>query len=601
MKATLLVAVCAAALLASLPTAAARAQLTVSAGEVRDEGGRVVMFRGVNLPWGLRVPQVVDTAPVSADADAAQIRSFGFNLARLQLSWKAIEPGHVGPNDPAICGDGPPQDPGQWDENHAQRYLNRVAAVVESLHRHGIHTLFQIAQYGYNDRFGGPPSHPDWTVCTDGEPITKGQGALSYFQPGVTNAAGHFWRNDVRGNMQGDYARMLRTLAARFGSDPAVVGFELYNEPFSPEAATGDGQFDELVQCFYAGSRDPGRLDDGSKPSCPPGSPAKGAIDAVRSAAPDAIVEPQAHIFTNFAIATHMGPLPAANLVFNFHVYCVSEVLSQPRRERAPSCGDDEERALEQAAMTRRHMASAQQPEGPAWFLSEFGYTQNEETLRHLTGLADANWLGWAYFVWRADRGYPVQDNPGMLRRPDGQTRPYGTILARPYPELLAGTPGHMRYDPDKRRFDLDYQPKGQAPTVVVLPQLAYGKDGACPSAVGASWTIRDDRLLLRADPGVSRVKLQLVPGRCGDRSATCVDSRSFLMRLRGRRGDGALRARVHVNGRPAEVRRRHGQLIARIKMPRGASDGMAVWVRTSVRTRRGRLLRSSIAYRLCA
>src|SRR5215212_6662355 len=102
------------AVVAALPGATAQARFTVKGGEVRDGSGRIVMFRGVNLPWGLRVPQVVDTTAVPADEDAAQIRSLGFNLARLQLSWKGIEPGHVGPNDPVICGDGPPQDPGQW-------------------------------------------------------------------------------------------------------------------------------------------------------------------------------------------------------------------------------------------------------------------------------------------------------------------------------------------------------------------------------------------------------------------------------------------------------------------------------------------------------
>src|SRR3954463_10134345 len=525
-RAMLLRAACAAALLVALPSAAAQAELTITGGEVRDGLGRIVMFRGVNLPWGLRVPGVVDAAVVPADADAAQMPRLGFNLARLQLSWKAIEPGRAGPNDPAICGDGPPHDPGQWDQKHAERYLDRVAAVVDALHKHGIRTLFQIAQYGYNDRFGGPPSHPDWTVCTDGAPITKGQGALAYFQPGVSVAAGHFWRNDVRGDLQGDYQRMLRTLAGRFGSNPAVAGFELYNEPFSPDAATGNGEVDQLVQCFYAGSRDPGRLgagpeargppgrpDQGPTRPCPPGRPGTGAIDAVRSEAPHALVEPQAHIFTNFAVPTHMGPLPAPNLVFNFHVYCVSEVLSQPRRERAPNCADDEQRALDQAAATRHKMASAQEPDGLAWFLSEFGYTQNEDTLRHMTELADANWLGWAYFVWRADWGYPVQDNAGMLRRPDATLRPYARLLARAYPEFLAGKPGRMSYEPDTRRFTLEYQPQGRARTVVVLPELTYGKGGACPSVIGGAWRIQADRLLLSADPGASQVKVRVTPG----------------------------------------------------------------------------------------
>src|SRR3954471_4926183 len=105
--------------------AAASAHLHVADGELRDERGRAVMLRGVNFPWGLRVPQVVDKPPVPADDDAAKVAELGFNVARLQLSWKAIEPGRAGPNDPAICSAGPPGDPGQWDEAHAQAYLDR--------------------------------------------------------------------------------------------------------------------------------------------------------------------------------------------------------------------------------------------------------------------------------------------------------------------------------------------------------------------------------------------------------------------------------------------------------------------------------------------
>jgi hypothetical protein len=284
-------------------------------------------------------------------------------------------------------------------------------------------------------------------------------------------------------------------------------------------------------------------------------------------------------------------------LVFNFHVYCISEVLSQPQRERSPNCPGDEQRAIEQASTTRRNMAAGH-TEGVAWFLSEFGYTPNEETLRHLTELADANWLGWAYFVWRADWGYPHKDNAGMLRSPDGTLRPYAKILARAYPERLAGSPGRISYDPDKRRFELEYKPKRGANSVVVLPELAYGKDGACPSAVGASWRMAGDRLRLTADAGAARVTLRVVPGRCRTRSADCAPSGTFVITLNGRRGDPAVRARVHVNGRHASVRRKHGKLAARIRIPR---TPRTTWVRTSVRTRSGALLRSATAYRYCA
>lgn len=503
------------ALLAACAPAAARpadfSKLHVRGGEMRDGRGRIVMLRGVNFPWGLRVPGVVRGPFPSPRADAAQIARLGFNLARVQLSWKAIEPGTAGPNDPAICAPGSPRDPRQWDPAHARAYLDRVKRVVDALRRRGIGTLFQIAQYGYNDRFGGPPSHPDWAVCTDGLPITRGSGAGAYLQPGVSRAAGHFWHNDVQGDLQGEYARMLRALARRFRDDPAVAGYELYNEPFDPSAADPDAGFDGLVQCFYAGRENPGRLDDGSRPDCPPGVPSEGALQAIRASDPTAIVHPQAHIFTNFGVETRMGPLPAANLVFNFHIYCLSEVATQPRRTREPGCADAEERALAEAAHTRRAMASGRQPGALGWFLSEFGYTSNEDTLTHMTELADRNYLGWTYFLWRADRGYAVADNNGMLRKPDGSLRPFARILARPYPAALAGTPAAMSYQPEKRVFELRYTPRRRGLSVIRLPRLAY-PGRVCRRVRGASGRRKGDRLLLRADRRAKRVAVRVAP-----------------------------------------------------------------------------------------
>jgi endoglycosylceramidase len=542
----------------------------------------------------------VATQPrVPADEDAAQIATLGFDVARLQLSWKAIEPGHAGPNDPAICTPGPRGDPRQWDQAHADAYLDRVEQVVDALRRHGIGTLFQIAQYGYNDRFGGPPSHPDWAVCTDGLPITAGRGATAYTQPGVSAAARHFWENDVRGDLQGEYDRMLRALAHRFAGRPGVVGYELYNEPYDARAATPEAGFDGLVQCFYAGRDDPGLLADGSRPSCPAGVPQQGAIQAIRAEDADSVVHVQAHIFTNFAVATRMGPLPAANLVFNFHVYCLSEVVTQPQRTRAPDCADAEERAVDQAGRTRVAMASPREPGALPWFLSEFGYTSNEQTLRHMTELADRHHLGWAYFLWRADRGFDTSDNPGMLRRPDGTLRPAARILARPYPAALAGTPQGMSYDVERRAFELLYTPAGGATSEIVLPRYTYGADGACVGAAGARWRIRGDRLLVVRDAGADRVRVHVEPGRCG-RSSTlpCTSRRQFGIRLHQSARDPLVRARVLVAGRRAAVRRHGRRLVALVDL-RGRPRQRIV-VRIRARTRSGRSVEDRRVYRTC-
>src|SRR4051794_41789745 len=67
-------AVALAALLVIAGTAQAQVPpptLTARGGEVRDARDRVVMFRGVNFPWGLRVPEVTARPAGPADEGAA--------------------------------------------------------------------------------------------------------------------------------------------------------------------------------------------------------------------------------------------------------------------------------------------------------------------------------------------------------------------------------------------------------------------------------------------------------------------------------------------------------------------------------------------------
>lgn len=539
---------------------------------MRDADGRAVLLRGVNFPSGLRLPEAARLPPQAGIEEQAQtVAGLGFNVARLQVTWGAIEPGNKPSNDPGVCSPGKAQDPGQWDEAHAQAYLDRVEHVVDALADAGVYSLFQISQYGYNDQFGGPPSHPDWAVCTDGLPITEGIGPTVYAQPAMANAADHFWRNDVKGDLQGEYVRMLRAFAQRFRGDPAVAGFELYNEPFSRSAPFPDGRFDGQVQCFYMGSRDPGRLSDGSRPACDQGVPEIGAIPAIRAIDPDRVLHPQAHIFTNFGVPTRMGPLPADNLVFNFHVYCLTGIGQQvPDQLRGPECETTERAAVEEAQRVRHAMASERQPGALGWFLSEFAFTNHQDTIKHLTEMADEHLLGWAYFTWRNDDG---PDNSGVLREHDGTLRPKVRLLARPYPTFTSGTPTALHYDPAGRKLRFSYRPDPDRPrgkTVVVLPNVAYRESGACPSVRGATWAIYGDRLVLIAQRDADQVDVTVTPGRCGRRSGPCISRRTVritLPRWARRRG------RVTLDGRPVAVRRSARRAWARIDL-RGRPAG---------------------------
>ena len=58
--------------------------------------------------------------------------------------------------------------------------------------------------------------------------------AAAYFDAAVGHAIHHFFANDVRGNLQGQFARVWHAVARHFATNPDVLGYELYNEPLDP-------------------------------------------------------------------------------------------------------------------------------------------------------------------------------------------------------------------------------------------------------------------------------------------------------------------------------------------------------------------------------
>ena len=113
---------------------------------------------------------------------------------------------------------------------------------MKLLSRYGIYTLLDMHQDVYNKNFRGEGA-PDWAVCTDGVPIVASGGRWSnnYSNPQLDTAVHHFWTNDVVGNLQGQYDLVWATVAKYFETNPWVVGYDPYNEPFSTETQTAAG------------------------------------------------------------------------------------------------------------------------------------------------------------------------------------------------------------------------------------------------------------------------------------------------------------------------------------------------------------------------
>src|SRR5947209_12311501 len=111
---------------------------------VTDARGRVVVVHGINMVYKLP-PYYPATAGFDND-DAAFLQRIGFNVVRVGVIWKAVEP-----------------LPGVYDE----QYLRRIGRTVATLSRHHILSLLDFHQDQYNERFQGE-GFPDWSVQDDG-------------------------------------------------------------------------------------------------------------------------------------------------------------------------------------------------------------------------------------------------------------------------------------------------------------------------------------------------------------------------------------------------------------------------------------------------
>ncbi|MHB8594914.1 MAG: cellulase family glycosylhydrolase, partial [Acidimicrobiales bacterium] len=179
----------------------------------------------------------------SSENDFAQMRSLGFDVARLPVSWSLLEP-----------------QPGVYDAT----YVDRVAQVVSWAAEQGVYVLVDMHQDDYS-RFtpdtapltvpgvlgpsGQSANHadgaPPWAVMASGVPAeaVAGQGELNAY---VAAAFTSFWLNrvptDAAGaalpqgdapgpGLQDHYIGAMEVLAKHLAGDPAVVGYDVMNEP----------------------------------------------------------------------------------------------------------------------------------------------------------------------------------------------------------------------------------------------------------------------------------------------------------------------------------------------------------------------------------
>lgn len=489
-----------------------------------DGAGRVILLHGVDAVYK-HPPYVLYPDPGKpwnlGAADASLMARLGFNVVRLGILWAGLEPGTAPANDPAICRYGAPQDPHQFNQGVLDAYLAKVASTVALLGKYHIYTILDMHQDVYNQLFDGEGA-PNWAVCTHGiaprDP--PGRWSAEYGTAAAGAAFQSFWRNDVVGNLQGEYDRVWTAVAAYFSNDPWVLGYDPFNEPFSTSLVRVGGEaFDGQLECFYTGRTLISAPAHGAPAiRCPAHDPAVGVIPDIESVAPRQLVFYEPDIYASRGLPNFVGPMPFHRLVFNVHVYCPQRNPVTGNPTDLAACVASEQRTLANRAADRTQLGTTQQPGGPAWFVSEFGATSSPALLSALVASLGDQRVGWTYWAWRYYHDPTGSAAEGLVTG-NGRLRPTARDLAETYPEAIAGRPLAMSFDPATAAFHLRYAPyrSVRAPTVVFVPTAIHYPHGYCARVRGGTIASPPGRELLVVDNARrgGDVSVSVTAGRC--------------------------------------------------------------------------------------
>jgi endoglycosylceramidase len=489
-------------------------------------------MHGVDLMDKLSPYEIVTSGTgfnVLTNTEAASIASDGFDVVRLGIFWKGLEPGTASMNDPAICTPGKPKaaGPGQFDAKTFDTYMTKLEQTISLLARYGIYSLVDMHQDSMNEVFAGE-GFPDWAVCTDGiTPVAYRNVAawgVNQIDKGMAQAQGHFWANDVVGNLQGAYDQIWAKVASRLSGNPWVIGYDPFNEPFSPSILLHPGQnaaFDAQVQCFYAGRAHPGETQSRRRiTGCPPDDPETGVIPSIEHADHVHAVFYEPDTTTSGPATNHIGSMNFPRLVYNFHDYCPLHVPNGPEApDYSQVCPPAEEQVFTDSARDRSNDASPAQPRGPGWFLTEFGATTDAADLGRMVADADANLVGWMYWQWLYYED-PTGSHDSGLWPPGPATSAQLDALSETYAQAIGGTPTSMTFDPSTAAFHLSYRVDRAvtAPTVVFVPVSRHYPDGYCAKLTGGKVTSSPGatRLVVTNDRSASTVEVTVTSGVCG-------------------------------------------------------------------------------------
>ncbi|MFC9792310.1 cellulase family glycosylhydrolase [Streptomyces sp. NPDC127584] len=433
---------------AAVPVAVARPGAGGGAIPVlTDERGRALTLRG----WNVEDKTNRGDAALSAITERhfRDMRAKGFNFARLLVFWDDLEP-----------------RPGRY----SQTYLRKIERILDWAAKYDVKVLLDAHQDVFGPAFGHR-GVPAWATRTDGLPFTPrpDDWFSEYFEPAVQRAFTHLYEDE---DLRRAQARMWRVLADRFEDHPAVIGYDLINEPMG-ELREGEDlptaarriERDQLTPLYN-------RL-----------------ADAIRSVDPSTWIFVEPTPIVGEGVPTGLGRIDDPKVVYAPHFY-----------NTAMEAGADYDPAARWIETYERAVTRYPEEYRVPVVVGEWGPLNNSlphmnRFYREAMASLGRYGSGWAGYVWCYGGGYCAVDGAGTFRANK-------ELTAEPYAEAVAGTVRSAGYDAATGVYRLAYEAADRRGSRVTELSLPPG-----------TWRVsaRGGALVLRTSPG--RALILAAPG----------------------------------------------------------------------------------------
>lgn len=362
---------------------------------IADQQGRALQFRGMNI-------KTEDPATDASDEILADAAVRGFNLLRLSVYWDEMEP-----TDDA------------WNE----AYLADIATVLDRAEAHGIWVVLTMHQDNFNTKFGGK-GMPDWVTDDEGLPFEPQD---VWFLNAVQPALMESWENLYeKPEFRAAQIDAWQEIVTRFHENPAVIGYDLLNEPFGKirqgenfVAAIERVESTQLTPMYQ-------RL-----------------TTAIRAIEPDQWVFIEAPNQASLGIRSWLGPIKGGNIAFFPHMYdsAIEQATYAPGGvvKYDPKFFDTYGGVID-VYPDANHV--------PVLF-GEWGIAKPEapgmdQYVRGALDLMEQHGSGWTMFNGCRGGGYCPFDAAGNDRPGIGQ-------IVQPWAQAIAGSPTSFHWNPDTR------------------------------------------------------------------------------------------------------------------------------------------------------